>query len=223
MNVEDPCYQSQKRWFAVRVKSNREKIIASMVQNKDVEAFLPLYNSRRRWSDRVVSVELPLFTGYVFCRLNPDHRMPILTIPGVLHFVGVGKTPMPIDDSEIGAIGAALRCGLWAEPWPFLEVGQRVRLDHGPLQGVEGFLVEANKRNRVVVSVTLLKRSVAVEIERDWVTPLDGKGRDRTIRVNTSPGMDLPCHISGAALGGASVGTKMSFAPANQRVLQAGR
>src|SRR5450432_153485 len=100
MNVEDPCYQSQKRWFAVRVKSNREKIIASMVQNKDVEAFLPLYNSRRRWSDRVVSVELPLFTGYVFCRLNPDHRMPILTIPGVLHFVGVGKTPMPIDDSE---------------------------------------------------------------------------------------------------------------------------
>ncbi len=181
MKAEKLCDHAQSQWFAIRVKSNREKIVAAMAQNKEFEAFLPLCTSRRRWSDRFVSVELPLFPGYVFCRLNPDHRLPILIIPGVLHFVGVGKTPMPIDDSEIGSIQTAVRSGLWAEPWPFVEIGQRVRLDHGPLAGVEGFLVETHKKNRVVVSVTLLKRSIAVEIERDWVTPLDENGREVAI------------------------------------------
>jgi transcription antitermination factor NusG len=180
MTVETPCDLAPIQWFAVRVKSNREKVVTEMAKGKEFEAFLPLYNGRRRWSDRFVSVELPLFPGYVFCRLNSEHRLPILTIPGVLHFVGVGKIPMPIDDSEIGSIQTAVQSGLWAEPWPFLEVGQRVRLDHGPLAGVEGFLVESHKKNRIVVSVTLLKRAVAVEIERDWVTPLDANGREMT-------------------------------------------
>src|SRR5580704_5645490 len=97
------------RWFAVRVKG--------------FEEFLPLYRDRRRWSDRFKWIELPLFPGYVFCRLDSENRLPILTIPGVLHFVGIGKTPVPIDDSEITAIQMATGSGLFAEPWPFLEVG----------------------------------------------------------------------------------------------------
>jgi transcription antitermination factor NusG len=177
MNMEELCDVPVQRWFAVRVKSNREQVVASIAQNKDFKAFVPLYHCRRRWSDRFKSVELPLFPGYVFCQLDPDQRFPILTIPGVLHFVGIGKMPIPVDDSEIEAIQTAIRSGFWAEPWPFLKMGQRVRLEHGPLSGVEGFLVEAHKKNRIVVSITLLQRSIAVELERDWVTPLDAGGR----------------------------------------------
>lgn len=165
------------RWFALRVKSRAEKIVSLMARHKGFEEFLPLYQSRRRWSDRVKSVELPLIPGYVFCRLNPEHRLPLLTIPGVLHLVGIGKVPVPIEDSEIAAIQAAVRSGLWAEPWPFLEVGQRVELRDGPLAGLEGFLIDVRKQHRVVVSVSLLQRSVAVEIERDWVKPTNATVR----------------------------------------------
>jgi transcription antitermination factor NusG len=162
------------QWFALRVKSRSEKTVAMMAQNKGFEEFVPLYQSRRRWSDRMKSLELPLFPGYVFCRLNVERRMPLLTIPGVLHFVGIGRTPMPIEDAEIGAIQTAVGSGLLTEPWPYLEIGQRVRLEEGPLTGLEGVLVGTLKQQRLLVSVTLLKRSVAVAIEGHWATPLDG-------------------------------------------------
>ncbi len=165
--------EASPAWFALRVKPRFEKLVASVAHNKGFEQFLPLYLSRRRWSDRYKSVELPLFPGYVFCRLDPDLRLPLLTIPGVLHFVGIGKVPAPIDPAEITAIQAAIRSGLNTEPWPFLTVGQRVRLEAGPLAGAEGFLTEVRKQHRLVVSLTLLQRSVAVEIERDWARPLD--------------------------------------------------
>jgi len=168
---------ASEQWFALRVKSRCEKVVAAVANNKGFEAFLPLYMSRRRWSDRVKSVEFPLFPGYVFCRLDPQRRLPLLTVPGVLHFVGLGKTPAPIEDAEILAIQSAVASGLSTEPWPFLEVGQRVRLEEGPLAGLEGFLVEVRKRYRVVVSVTLLRRAVAVEIDRGWVAPLDARGQ----------------------------------------------
>src|SRR5205085_5738668 len=121
------------QWFAVRVKSRCEKVVAAMAQNRGFEEFLPHYHCRNRWSDRVKSVELPLFPGYLFCRLNPEHRLPLLTIPGVLHIVGIGKTPVPVEDAEVAAIQSAVRSGLAVEPWSYLEVGQRVRLEDGPL------------------------------------------------------------------------------------------
>jgi transcription antitermination factor NusG len=165
--------QSEERWFALRVKSRCEKVVAAGAHHKGFEEFLPLYQGRHRWSDRYKSVEVPLFQGYVFCRLNPDRRLPLLTIPGALYFVGVGKTPLPIDDAEIASIQTAMRSELPAEPWPFLEIGHRVRLEKGPLAGLEGFLVQSRKQHRIVVSVTVLRRSVAVEIDRQWVRPLD--------------------------------------------------
>jgi len=180
---ENPAFDSE-HWFAVRVKSRAEKVVAMMARNKGFEEFLPLYQSRRQWSDRTKSVEMPLFPGYVFCRLNAERRLPVLTIPGVLHFVGIGKTPMPVDEHEIAAIRKAVESGLAAEPWPFLQVGQRVRLDRGPLAGVEGILVEAQKQQRLVVSVTLLQRSVAVGIERHWVTPIAAKGHPQYVTSN---------------------------------------
>lgn len=154
-----------------------------MAQNRGFEEFLPQYQCRNRWSDRVKSVDLPLFPGYLFCRLNPEHRLPLLTIPGVLHIVGIGKTPVPVEDGEIAAIQSAVRSGLSVEPWSFLEVGQRVRLEDGPLVGLEGILIEADQEQRLVVSVTLLGRSVAVAIDRHWVRPLDANGRPAPVQL----------------------------------------
>jgi transcription antitermination factor NusG len=163
------------------VRSRCEKTVATIVRNKGFEDFLPIHASRRRWSDRLKSVELPLFPGYVFCRLEPQQRLSVLTIPGVLHLVGIGKTPIPIEDHEITAIQSIIQSGLAAEPWPFLEPGQRVRLNRGPLAGFEGMLIKAAKPQRLVVSVTLLKRSIAVSIEQHWATPL---GENRRQAVN---------------------------------------
>jgi transcription antitermination factor NusG len=173
MNTELSYEAGRNQWFALRVKPRFEKTVSTIARSKGYDEFLPLYRSRRRWSDRIKAVDLPLFPGYVFCQLNPDYRLPILTIPGALHFIGIGRTPTPIDDAEIAALQTAMQAGLWAEPCPFLDVGQRVRLEEGPLAGLEGLLVEVRKKQRLIVSVTLLKRSVAVEIERDWVRPLD--------------------------------------------------
>jgi transcription antitermination factor NusG len=175
MNIE-PLREIRERWFALRVQSRCEKVVAMVARNKGFEEFLPLHKSRRRWSDRLKAMELPLFPGYIFCRLDPQRRLPLLTIPGVLHFVGIGKTPSPIEDVEIAAIQTAVGSGVLTEPWPFLDVGQRVRLEDGPLAGLEGILVETPKRQRVVVSLTILRRSVAVAIERQWAAPVDVSG-----------------------------------------------
>jgi transcription antitermination factor NusG len=183
MNLEEQTDSASYPWFALRVKSRSEKIVSSIARNKGFEEFLPLYQSRRRWSDRFKSVDVPLFPGYVFCRLNPEFRLPLLTIPGVLSFVGIGKVPVPIDDAEMAAIQTAIGSGLLAEPYPFLEVGQRVRIAEGPLTGIEGLLVEVRKQQRLAVSVTLLKRSVAVEIDRHWVRPLDAGGREISVQI----------------------------------------
>lgn len=178
VSVDVEQTESLDKWFALRVKPRAEKCVATIARNKGFEEFLPLYQCRRRWSDRFKLVELPLFPGYVFCRFNPQYRLPLLTIPGALHFVGLGKVPVPIDDAEIQAIQVLVGSGLQAEPWPFLDAGQRVRLEQGPLAGLEGLFIEVRKQHRIVVSVSLLRRSVAVEIERDWVTPLDAAGRE---------------------------------------------
>jgi transcription antitermination factor NusG len=183
MYLEEQSDSMPYPWFALRVKSRSEKVVATIARNKGFEEFLPLYQSRRRWSDRFKSVELPLFPGYVFCRLNPEFRLPLLTIPGVLGFIGIGRVPAPIEDAEITAIQTAIGAGLLAEPYPFLEVGQRVRVAEGPLAGLEGLLVEVRKQQRIAVSVSLLKRSVAVEIDRHWVRPLDSGGRELSVQI----------------------------------------
>jgi len=170
--MEYHCDFNSQPWFAVRVKSRSEKSVAAIARYNGFEHFLPLYRSRRRWSDRIKSLDLPLFPGYVFCRIDPASRLQLLTIPGVQHIVGAGKTPLPVNDAEIAALQAAAQSGLPAEPWPFLKAGQRVLLEDGPLAGLEGLLIEIRKNYRLLLSVTLLNRWVAVEIERDWVTPL---------------------------------------------------
>lgn len=174
--------QSAFRWFALRVKSRHEKSVALAVHHKGFEEFLPLYRWRQAWSDRFKWVEMPLFPGYVFCRLDPENRLPLLTIPGVLDFVTSGRIPAPIDDVEIASVQAAVRSQLASEPCSFLDDGQLVRLKHGPLAGVEGFLIERAEQRRVVVSLTILRRSMAVEIDNHGVESL---ARCATVTVST--------------------------------------
>jgi transcription antitermination factor NusG len=160
-------------WFAIRIRSRNERITASALHSKGYEVFLPLYASKRRWSDRVKELELPLFPGYLFCRMDVQKRLPILKTPGVIDILGISKTPVPVDETEIAAIQSIVASRLNAEPWPYLQVGQTVRVERGPLMGLEGILVALKKPYRLVASVTLLNRSVAVEIDHDWVSPVD--------------------------------------------------
>jgi transcriptional antiterminator NusG len=160
------------RWYAVRVRSTHEKNIAATLDQMRYEQFLPLYRAQREWSDRVKDVDLPLFSGYIFCRLDIRQRLPLLKIPGVLQFVGAGKSPMPVEDAEIETLKIIARAGLPCAPWPFLRAGQTVRIERGVLKGVEGVLMEVKNRFRLIVSVTLLQRSVAAELDRDSVAPI---------------------------------------------------
>ena len=163
---------TEHQWFALVVRSQHEKMVASVLHSKGYEEFLPLYTVKRRWSDRIKQLELPLFPGYVFCRFDLNHRLPILITPGVILIVGAGKLPLPVDESEIAALQSIVKSGLETEPWPYLKVGQRVRIERGALEGVEGILTSIKKPFRLVVSVTLLQRSVAVEVDQDWASPV---------------------------------------------------
>lgn len=159
-------------WFAIQVKTRHEKQVAQSIESKNIHTFLPLYASHRRWSDRTKELHVPLFDGYVFCQLDPCERMPVLVTPGVLHFVGIGKTPVPVEQSEIAAIQKLVQFGSVVRPWPFLREGERVRIDDGPLRNTEGILLRGVEADEVVVSITLLQRSVAVKVDRAWLTPI---------------------------------------------------
>jgi transcriptional antiterminator NusG len=161
-----------EEWFALQVKTRRELSTATLLSGKGYETLLPTYQSQRRWSGRVKEVATPLFPGYVFCRFDVLKRLPILVTPGVTALVGRGRIPVPVEASEITAIQAMVSSGLPAEPWPYLEVGQKVRVEDDALRGIEGILIGFKGSRRIVVSVSLLRRSVALEIDRARVTPL---------------------------------------------------
>jgi transcription antitermination factor NusG len=161
--------ESEFPWFAVRTRSNFENLAAVSLEHKGFKPYLPTYRNRRRWSDRVVVSDTPLFKGYVFCRFYPLNRLPIVTAHGVIGIVSYGTEPAPIDEKEIGAVQNILQSGLATEPCPFLREGQSVRVVRGALTGVDGVLVKKKSDFRLVISVTMLQRSVSVEIERDWV------------------------------------------------------
>jgi transcription antitermination factor NusG len=163
---------SQHQWFAVRTAAGREKAVSAQLQNKGYEEFLPLYKTRRQWSDRTKELELPLFPGYLFCRFDFSNRLPILVTPGVKLVVSLGKVPAPVSDGEIESLRRAMASGADAAPWPYLTVGQRVRVREGALAGVEGILLQVKSSWRIVLSVELLQRSVAVELDRGAIVPV---------------------------------------------------
>ena len=170
-------------WFALQIRSRWESTVAGLLRAKGLETLLPTYPARRKWSDRLKVVESPLFPGYIFCRFDVHNRLPILITPGVIAVVGRGKTPVPVDDAEIISIQAAIQSGIHIEPWPYVEIGERVRIKDDVLDGMEGILTTFRGSDRVVISVALLRRSVALEIDRSRITPLGS--------IRTAPGGDL--------------------------------
>jgi transcription antitermination factor NusG len=152
---------------------------AMHLRERGYEEFSPSYKTERQWSDRKKTTEQFLFPGYVFCRLNIWDRLPLLTVPGVVDLVRFGDRILPIPEHEIEQVRTMLRSGLLVTPWPFLEVGQSVLIEQGPLAGVEGILKAVKGKCRLVVSIGLLQRSVSTEIDRMWIRPL-GNSREFT-------------------------------------------
>lgn len=165
-------------WYALQVRTRKESYVASQIQGNGIECLLPTYKSVRKWSDRVKELEQPLFPGYLFCRFDYFNRRPVVTTPGVLQIVGYGRTATPLSDAEIQALQLAVSSGIPKQPWPYLEVGQRVRVNYGTLTGLEGILVSVKGNHRVVLSVTLLQRSVAMEVETSWLSPIKETSRE---------------------------------------------
>lgn len=158
------------QWFAVQVWSGREQLCATHLRHRGYEIFLPCYTEYRRWSDRVKKCERALFGGYLFCRIPEDVVGNLISAPGVVRLVGDGHRPLPVASDEITALQRIVDAGLTAEPWAFLRAGQRVHITYGPLEGMEGIVVTVKNRDRLVVSVSLLRRSVAVELDSSWIS-----------------------------------------------------
>jgi transcription antitermination factor NusG len=169
----------QIAWFALRIRGHYEKRVAERLNNTGYELLLPLYKCRKRWSDRIKEFEAPLFPGYLFCRFDPWDRLPILKTPGVIQVVSSNHVPIPVDENEIGAIQTLVASGIPHQPWPFLGVGDRVRIESGPLRGLEGILIAFKGKHRLLISVTLLQRSVAAEIDSAYVTSLSSSQAPR--------------------------------------------
>jgi transcription antitermination factor NusG len=174
--MPDLGLQTKLQWFAVYVRVRHERKVEMQLTYKGFEAFLPSYVSSRKWSDRLKDVELPLFPGYVFCRMAMADRVDVLSAVGVVRIVGLGAKYIPVDDAEIMALQRAMAAGLPCEPVPFASIGERVRVVSGPLAGVEGILMEYRQRHRVVLSISLLQRSVSVEVEREQLELLSTPG-----------------------------------------------
>lgn len=159
-------------WFAVQVRTRWESSTALLLSGKGYETLLPTYKVQKRWNGRVREMSAPLFPGYVFCQFDVHKRLPVLVTPGVVAIVGRGKTPIPVDEAEMEGIRGLVSSGLKAEPWPYLECGQKVRIESEAFCGLEGILVQFKGNHRIVLSVSLLQRSVALEIDRSCVRPV---------------------------------------------------
>jgi transcription antitermination factor NusG len=161
----DDSSTRELRWYAAYTNARHEKYVARQLQDRRMDNFLPLYRSVRCWKDRRKEIDLPLFPSYVFVRLaiNSD-RTRVLQIPGVVRFVSFNGRPAPLENEEIESLKNAVADG-HAEPHPYLKIGRRVRIKRGPLAGIEGILVRKKDKFRVVISLDLIMRSVATEIE----------------------------------------------------------
>lgn len=170
---------TESRWYAAYTSARHEKKIATELARQGVEYFLPLYNSVRRWKDRRVQLELPLFPSYIFVHLPLVERLRVLQVPGVVRLVGFSGTPVPLPDSEIARIHSILQHQVRPEPHLCLSAGKRVRVTSGPMAGFEGIIVRRKNKQRFVLTIELIQRAVAVEVnglELEAVRPRLTKG-----------------------------------------------
>jgi transcription antitermination factor NusG len=166
-----PVEYAEPRWYAAYTSANHEKRVAEQLRLRDVEHFLPLYPSLRRWKDRRVTLQMPLFPGYVFVRFALRNRFQVLQIPGVVQLVSFGGHPVQLREGDLHAIQNCLNHGNRVEPHPYLQAGRLARVKSGPLRGLEGIILRRKNRTRFILSFDLIMRSVAVEIEETDLAP----------------------------------------------------
>jgi transcription antitermination factor NusG len=158
-------------WYAVRTFPKHERTTAAIFANKGIEHFHPTYRARARWSDRLKTLERPLFPGYLFARIAYPERLLVLNTPSVIGIVSHGRHETPIPDQDIENVRRMIASGLPLLPWPRLVPGQQVRILYGPLEGLRGTLIRARNVWRMVVSVPMLQRSVLAEVDLECLSP----------------------------------------------------
>jgi transcription antitermination factor NusG len=167
-----PLKRSQPGWYAVYTRANHENQVSKQLLLRSVEHFLPSYDSVRCWKDRKVRLQLPLFPGYVFVRIPLFDQMHVLQVPGVVRLVGFNAGPTELPEEEIDAMRNGLRGGVCAQPHPYLVVGRRVRVVCGPLAGLKGIVLKKKNSTRVVITLEVIMRSVAVEVDPADLQPI---------------------------------------------------
>jgi transcription antitermination factor NusG len=159
-------------WYAVYTYPRHEKAVKDQLDWKAVEVFLPTFASERRWKDRKVSIDLPLFPGYIFTRIHPSERIKVLSTPSVVRMLSFNGVPAPIAASEIDAIRRCLESSAVLQKHPFLKVGERVRVTRGAFEGLEGVVVRHKNGCKLVLSINLIHQSVSLEVAADLLEPL---------------------------------------------------
>jgi transcription antitermination factor NusG len=167
--VRPICETNAASWYALYTAPRHEKQVAAQIDRQGIVSFLPLYRSVRRWKDRRKELALVLFPGYVFVRMALQHRLRVLQLPGAVRLVTFSGQPVPLPDGDIENLQHHLSCSGNIEPHPYLSVGRRVRVRSGPMKGLEGIILRTKDRCRIVLSIHLIMRSVAVEVDESDV------------------------------------------------------
>ena len=162
-------------WYAAYTASRHEKTVAEHLQQREVECFLPLYETVRRWNNGRHRVQLPLFPSYVFVRMGVRDKLRVLQVPGLVQLVTFQGVPAALPEAEIASLRTALTAGVLAQPYRYLNVGSKVEICRGPLQGLRGVLLRHQGQFRIVLSVEMIMRSIVVEIDASDVVALDRK------------------------------------------------
>lgn len=180
-------------WYAIQTRSRHEKVVRDQLTAKHIPQLLPLWRKRSVWRDRIKMVEVPLFSGYVFGHFALQEKVAILEIAGVARIVGINGKAIPVPDEQINAVRIMVERQLPYDPHPYLVEGMRVRIQRGLLAGAEGILVAKKQKHRLVISVDLIQQSVAVDVDRADVEPIDPVPKEaRLLRGNASTSAASP-------------------------------
>jgi transcription elongation factor/antiterminator RfaH len=166
---------SQLFWYAAYTSSRHEKTVAEHLRQREVECFLPLYETVRRWNNGRHRVQLPLFPSYVFVRMELRNKLRVLQVPGLVQLVTFQGSPAALPDAEVETLRSALTAGVLAQPYRYLNVGSKVEVCRGPLQGMRGILLRHQGQFRVVISVEMIMRSIVVEVDASDIVAVDRK------------------------------------------------
>jgi transcription antitermination factor NusG len=185
--MTDSSRDDTLQWFALSVKPRFDKTVTAALKNKGFDSFLALGKKRNTYGVRCREVELPIFPGYVFCQFNVLSRLPILTTPGVLQILGVGSRPYPVPNAEIASLKTVIDANISIRPFPFPPIGHQVYIEKGALAGVHGTVVSIKHSSRIVLSITLLQRSVLLETDCDQVALRADFARETRFETTASP------------------------------------